>query len=585
MGRPRSHNYEKNKAKLERTALRKAGALALTPTSSGNNKQTDKQDQFTYKGLSQMVPRENFERVVSVTKSLMAHIDNENLVDRYAGKKPVFNHDEYSLLSNGVHLRPPWRISTDELRKASYTNSLIGAIHKIKVDDLSRFFNISKKEGFYFEMVDEDESPNDEDKKLIKNACEFYRLMGDKCEGWSRRDKLHTVGEMMIRDTLTIDSVCFWLIKNAWGKVLEIRYLDPGTIFPVLPDGYRGDVSIGWVQVIDGQVTETFGHDEIIWKHQNHSSDIRMRGHGISPTEASMLELIMIMYILKKNRDRQSNRTPPEGFISINRAIGPDALDSLVTQWRNVFSGGLNNYAIPILAADDAEVKYNPLNLGTDIVFDKALEWATGLVCAAHGTDPMEIGLKIRDSGALSEASPDGRIKNSMTRSKRAMLAFFSDCFNDIRDHIPEISRIKQVFTGIDQEDEKAKLDSDIQKLKSFMTLDEIRRTRDLPPLEKELIDSYGLDAEQVKGIGGIILDTTFSQFAGSKLSPPQDEGMGMEGGEDFGGEEDFDSEEEEFVDEDGGEEGDEMDEDFDPDNQTEEEPEEELEDEDLKIK
>lgn len=520
--------------------------------------------QTEFEKLKESVPRENFERLVAVTKSLLAQ--NEGYLDKFSNKQPVFSHDEMALLANGVHLRPAWRIPYEELRRASYTNSLIGAIHRIRVDDLSHFFQISTKQGFSFSLNEEDKKLDEETKLLVKNASEFFRLMGDKTEGWSKRDKLHTVGEMMIRDTLCIDSVCFWLIKNPWGKLIEIRYLDPATIFPVLSDGYIGDKSIGWVQMIDGQVKETFGHDEIIWKHQNHTSDVAMRGHGMSPTEAAMMELITIIYVLKKNRDRQSNRTPPEGFLSINKAIGQDAMDSLTAQWRNIFTGGLNNYAIPILAAEDADIKYQSLNLGSDMVFDKLLEWATGLVCAAHGIDPMEVGLKLRDSGALSEASSDGRVKNTMSRAKKALLGFFSDCFNDIKEHIPEYATIKQVFTGIDKEDEKEKLDKDEKLLKAYMTVDEVRRRNDLPLLEEELTNTYKLDAEQIKGIGGIILDSTFSQFASQKLTPPpEDDGMGMDGEE--GMDEEEESEEE----------------DFDPDQDIEEE-EPEDDDEDLKF-
>jgi hypothetical protein len=514
--------------------------------------------------LRQDLGNVQYDEVLRVAKALYKQVDSESV----AGRKPVLNHDDLKLMQEGVLIRPPWRIPFHELRQASYSTSLIGAIHKIRVDDLSAFFRVfvqgKTPEGFGFEVSDifgdlekaKNKSHDREFDELVSQAKKFFYYMGDKIEGWSKRDRFHTVGEMMIRDTLAIDRVAFWLKRNAFGKVIEIIYLDPATIYPTGDEGYRNDKSIGWVQIVDNQVVMEFGHEEIVCRSQNHSSDVRYRNFGLSPAESSIMELVTIIYILKKNRDRQSNRTPPEGIITVNGIVSEEALDALSAQWKNIFTGGMNNYAIPIMASENGDIKYQPLNIANDMVFDKLLEWTTGLVCASHGIDPMEVGLRLRDSGALSEASPDGRLKNTTSRAKKSLLSFFSDVCNEIKEHVEAFEPITFHFSGIDKQDENDVLERDLKEVKAFRTVDELRRQRNLPTLEQELIDSYGLDPEKVKGIGGMILDATFNQFASPKLTT-EDPNAGM-GGDDGQGEEGDSSDEE----------GEDEDEDFDPDNE-----------------
>ena len=243
--------------------------------------------------------------VRNVVKAFVPDNVISNVVDRQ--KKPIYTDEEMQFLSDGVLLRSADRVSFSDLRRASYSTSIIGAIHKIRIDDMSRFSNIvisknKKSEGFGFQMEDEEKETTSKDKELIKNSCKFFQLMGDRSEGWSKRDKLGVVFEMMIRDTLAIDGTAFFLVKNQLGQLKEIRYLDPATINAVDPvKGYRGDNRIGYVQIVNNNVKEVFTHDEIILKNQYHLSDVRMRGFGLSPTETCIMELVAMLNLLKYN--------------------------------------------------------------------------------------------------------------------------------------------------------------------------------------------------------------------------------------------------------------------------------------------
>lgn len=481
--------------------------------------------------------------VRNVVKAFIPDNIISNVTDRQ--KKPIYTDEEMQFLSDGVLLRSPDRVSTSDLRRASYSTSIIGAIHKIRIDDLSRFSNIiisknKKSEGFGFSTDDEERKTTAKDKELISNACKFFQLMGDKSEGWSRRDKLGVVFEMMIRDTLSIDSVAFYLTKNQLGQLKEIRYLDPATIFEVdQSKGFRGDKMVGFVQIVNNNVREVFAHDEIILKHQYHLSDVRMRGFGLSPTETSIMELVAVLNLLKFNRDRFNSRNPPPGMITLQGDVSQDVLEELQMQYASLFAGNNNNYRIPVVASP-GEIKYMPLSgIPDDMTFDKLFQTVSSLVLAAHGMDSAELGIRLQDSQTLSEANPDGKINNAMTRSKKAMLNYFSDCFNEIKEHIPQFDDIKQVFFGVSFEDEEAEAGRNDKAIRTYMTIDEIRAKNDLEPLGDWFAKAYGVDKETVKRLGGTILDGTYSMYSQNILAP-------LDGGDESDDESDSDGEESE---------------------------------------
>lgn len=519
-GRPRGPNYEKNLRKRQK---------------SNSVKISYQRDKFIKE-----VIRQSDQQIRMLTKGFLNTIDNEQFAGKYM-KNPVYNDKDNQLQSDGVMLRPSSRISYDDLRAASYGNSLIGAIHKIRVDDISRFSktiiskNGSSNEGFTWESEDEDKHI---DKETVKKANKFFELMGDKIEGWSSRDKLGTVFEMMLRDTLSIDSIALYLVKNSFGHLIEIRYLDPATIFPVDPKiGFRGDKTVGWVQIVNHNIVETFAHDEIIWKHQNHISDIRMRGFGISPTEVSILELVGVINALKFNRDRFNSRNPPPGLLGVDGDISEETMENLQLQYANMFSGNYNNYRIPIIATPGGKINYTPLNIQNDLQFDKLLQWLSSLVLAAHGMDQAELGMKLQASQALSEASPDARIAHASSRAKKAMLNFFSDIFNEVKEFHPDFKEIKQIFINIDPADLDREFEKREKMVKSRMLIDEVRALDGLPPLGEVYAKLYQLDdekAEAVKRLGGTILDAQFTQYSNPIFQglQPQPEQEGMEGGE-----------------------------------------------------
>lgn len=512
MGRPRTENYEVNlkkrlRAELKKEMLEVQGIHTVDPDRVSADQVNDK--------------------LMLLAKSFFGQVNTEKIAGKY-GKEPVFTHEQYQVMTDGVRLRPVWRVDYSLLRQAAYGTSLISAIHTVRVDDLIRFASISKTEGLWFKMEDSEEKPDDETKELMKRAGRFFSFMGDKVDGWTEREHLYPVFEMMIRDTLTVDGLAHWMVRNPAGKLIEIRYLDPTTIFPVDPSiGYKGNRSVRFVQMIDNMVVETFGPDELIFSHKHNLSDVQTRGWGMSPLEATMLDLSGVINSLKHNRAKFS-RQPPPGFMSIQGDVTQATIESLETQWRNMVSGLDDSHAIPIVGSSAGEIKWTPLNVPNDIVFEKLMQWLVSFVLMGHGMDQAELGLRLLGSQSLAEANQNDKIKAAMTRSKKAMLTYFESVFNKVKEFRPEFSSIVVEFAGTNPEDEKEKLAKMKDEVGNFKLIDEYRIENDLPILGEKIAELYGEDFEKVKKAGATILNPAYLQHAMSM------EGGGEEGGGEF---------------------------------------------------
>ena len=494
-GRPRGPNYEKNLQKRLRAARNRQSQA-----------QRAREDIREFKDS----------RMYALAKSMFHGVQAREQEE----KKPVFTSEEQSLINQGIRLRNPDRPSFNDLRKLSYSNTLVGAIHKVRIDDLGQFGRpFREKEGFDFDLEDPDKSPGDGDKELIRDARKFFEFMGDKVEGWQNRDRFHAVFQFMIRDTLAIDSVAFYLVRNRRGQVVEVKYLDPATIYPTIESGYKNDPRIRWVQIVNSTVVETFTDEEIIVRHQNELSDVRYRNSGLSPAEVSVMEIIATMNALKFNRDRFSNNPPP-GFLYLPGNMPQEVLDDLQVQWENMFSGNNNNHRIPLITSEAQDLKFTNLNTLSDMAFEKLMQWVTTFTLAAHGMDQAELGLRLMGSQGLSEGSMDGRIDAAMTRAKKSMLSYFADVCNDIKETVDKYEPLVFVFNGVEKEDEDKRLERDEKLVKSIELMDEVRTRRDMPTVGEALRKIYGLPDdkfEQVKYAGAVVMDTNWIQ-SGAQL-------------------------------------------------------------------
>lgn len=516
-GRPRSKNYLKNCQRNGRTPL---------PDSGPPNPEAD------------LIPhgRDDF---AHLTKAFFTSVlRNEQ---QLRTKEPVYDARTLDLANDGILTRHPSRPTPQMLRAASYRTSLVGAIHQVRVDEWSPYADpYGTEQGYEIGHEDPDHELTAKDKKLMKEARNFVRFMGDRLNpGWSNRPDFQQVFPMILRDSLTLDANAYWIVRNRKGRVSEIRYMDPATIFRIDPDkGYKGNKQIAHVQIVNNEVVTEFGPDEVLLFHKNEMSDVFMRGTGFSPTEACIMDLIGLIQALKFNRQKFTNNPPP-GLLMIRGNVTQDTLNELNEQWNAMWSQNENNHEIPILATE-GDISWQSLGLSDEISFNSMMQWLTTLCLAAHSMDQAELGMKLY-AGGLSEPRPDGRITISSLRAKRSELAHMASHWHRILRFIEEYESVRYFFFGIEPDDTDQRLDRNEKRTRSIMTIDEVRIEEGLKTLGEALKETYDLsdeEAEKVRFLGAYIGSAQHLQHAGPFIQsllpePPAGAEPGYDEGED----------------------------------------------------
>lgn len=493
-GRPRGKNYIANCRRNGRTPTADPG-----PPEQLGTELTNEREHFA------QLTKAFFTSVLRNEKQLRAN-------------EPVYDARTLDLANDGILMRHPSRPTPQMLRAASYRTSLVGAIHQVRVDEWSPYADpYGTDQTYELGHEDPEHEPTAKDRKLIEEARQFVRFMGDRLNpGWSNRPDFQQVFPMLLRDSLTLDANAYWIVRNRKGRVSEIRYMDPATIYRIDPSkGYKGNKQIAHVQIVNNEVVTEFGPDEVLLFHKNEMSDVFMRGTGFSPTEACIMDLIGLLQALRFNRQKFSNNPPP-GLLMIRGNVAQDTLNELNEQWNSMWSHNENNHEIPILASE-GDISWQSLGISDEISFNSMMQWLTTLCLAAHSMDQAELGMKLY-AGGLSEPRPDGRITISSLRAKRAELSYLASHWHRILRFVDDFQTIRYFFVGVEPDDTDQRLDRNEKRVRTIMTIDEVRIEEGLKPLGEALKETYNLtdeEAEKVRFLGAYIGSPQHLQHAG----------------------------------------------------------------------
>ncbi|MBE7411391.1 MAG: phage portal protein [Leptospiraceae bacterium] len=522
-GRPRGNNYEKNRLnRIPKEYREKIVSGKATPVNADD---PAKMPVEVFRKSAFYDPaRQAVSQAIDINNRMFEILNSAK--DR---KHPLYNDESLIMYNMGVQLRPIFRITTDDLRGISYSSSLIGAIHQIVSDDCSMYAKYQEDPGFGIKLKLKDQRPTPEQIKYFEELAGIFLIMGDKTvSDWRERDRMGEVLEMATRDSLAIDAVAYLRTYNRSGKLCDIRYLDPGSIYRVDPrKGFRGDLKITHVQMIQNQVTEVFEAGRIIYRHKNNLSDVRMRGFGYSPIESCITEIMAMVNSIKWNADRFNHRNPPRAIITTKNQITKTDQERLELQWENQFYGARPNFRLPMMFGV-GDMQVHNLDIEDDFAFDKLLQMTASLIIARHGMDPAQIGLKLTQSNALSEASMDGRQHFSRDRMHGSMMSFHEDCLNEIYD--PDMETLEKLsFIGVKTNDESKKADLHEKHFRTYRNLDSILKENDMPTMkdqaEKALKDGI-INEEEAKKYSkiGLLIGNQYASQEIAKIftSDPQ---------------------------------------------------------------
>lgn len=381
--------------------------------------------------------------------------------------------------------------------------------------------------GFGVILKDKKKTPDKQELKEMEEIKEFFvntgyvdLPKGDKTE-LKRTDTLQDVNEKIDRDLLTYDQVAIVPRYNLRGKLAEFRVIDGTTIKRVDPNtGFEGDYGISFVQEIDGRIVETFTDEEIIFDFMNKRSSIHFGLYGMSPIEQAIDFITSYLFATAYNKEFFNTSAQPKGFITFEgNEFDRESLEELRKEWIAMFSGVKGLWRTPFLQQNAKWQSVAPSN--RDMEFNQYLQVLAGWICAIYRIDPVEMGQRLAQAQNVLNENNEAKIAYSKDRGLFDLLSFKEKLYWRLLNLTDWGQKYKLKFTGISPIDKKGESDLDEAHTKTYLTVNELRAEKDLPP------DEYG----------DIILNPTYIQYRQAKeqqAAMAEQQGGGYnEGGQD----------------------------------------------------
>lgn len=368
------------------------------------------------------------------------------------------------------------------------------------------------------------------------------KVKRDKFGTWMRK----SVADSLIFDQLTTEIIPF----TRSGAPAYIRAIDASTIriADTLDELDLVDDSIQWVQVYENTVIAEFTDEEMIFGVRNPRSDIRYAGYGTSELERLIVIVTALLWGIDYNAKFFSQGSVAKGMINFKGAVPEKELINFRRQWYSMLSGVQNAWRTPIVNAEDVQW----LNMHTsnrDMEFANWIDWLLKVVCGVCQIAPEEIGFQFGNGGqssTMNEGNQEHKLKYSRDKGLVPLAKFVAEQLNE-----KVISRLDDrfvlEFAGINARSAEELIDLHTKEVQYAKTLNEVRASRDLPPLpggDVVLNPVYAQMAQMAAGAAGGGEDDPNAPGAdnpgldGDDIHSPPDEDDGSsataEGGEDF---------------------------------------------------
>ena len=493
----------------------------------------------------------------TLNKAFSPTLNNMDLVKAMpAADMKAWNENPLRLAEAANYKDKPSSLSYNILYQMSVKNSVVSAVLNTRINQVSTFTKPARFStdgvGFQIRLRDPKAVPTSEQQEVI-TALELF-LENCGFTDASDRDDFDTFIRKLVRDSLTYDQMCFEIIPDRKGKPSEIVAVDAATI-RAASENYTPEASwsveapkkgeeVKWVQVVDGSVVSWFTAKELAFGVRNPRTNINMQPYGFSELEMLIQQITSHLYAEEYNAKYFSQGGTTKGIINIKsdpNGIGnKEQLESFKRQWRAQVNGMSGAWKTPVLQVPNG-IEYISVNQSNrDMEYSQWVNYLINIVCAVYQIDPAEVNFSNNGGAAAQssvfESSQEQKLKNSKDKGLKPLLRFIESIINKF-----VVSKFSQeyvfVFTGLDEKSESEKADLDTKQVKTWRTINEIRKEHGEKPLEN----------------GDVILDPSYLNYIQQKEMASQGGGMGTtmgDGTEDMPDEEqsddysDYDSEE-----------------------------------------
>lgn len=432
--------------------------------------------------------------------------------------------DPFAIIEQLGYKDRPSQITYGTLKAICWKVPIIHAVIMTRVRQVAAFSSPTTdryKLGFRVKVRDSSREATQAERKW-SDQMEALIMRTGVTDNPRGRDTFESFLKKLAWDSLVYDQMCFEVVPNRKGTPAEWYAVDASTIRQADSASTYLDEDLNeavrYVQIYDGMIISEYNQEELCFGVRNPRSDIRLFGYGISELEMLIPAVTSILYAWEYNQKFFSQGSAAKGIINFKGTVPEKQLQAFRRMWYQQISSVQNAWRTPIVNSEDLQY-VNLQQSSKDMEFNAWMDFLLKVSCAMYAMDPSEINFKYGNVGqrtGLQEASNREKITESKERGLRPLLRFIA---NKINQYIiwPINENFEFAFVGLDAvtKDDVAKLNQ--TRVKTMMTIDELRAEDDMPPLPG--------------GKGEVILDPTWLQFAQMK------EGMKQQGAEGAGSE------------------------------------------------
>lgn len=348
---------------------------------------------------------------------------------------------------------------------------------------------------------------DNKDKKIAFAITDFI-LKGGNTSQWGY-DDFDTFIRKIVEDSLVYDQMTFECVRNRRGQLESFIATDAATFR--MADSFfdkdydnvffqrhganvwkdRSDFGPkvhgyypAYVQVYQNMKVNEFYPWELCFGIRNPSTSIWANGYGCSELEELINVVTSMLWSDEYNRRFFSQGSAPKGFFRVKGTNNEAALQQFKQQWQSMITGVMQSWKTPVIEADVDWIDLQKNN--RDMEYSSWIEYLIKIACAVYSIDPSEIGWDISRSngnGGLFEGSQEQRIKHSKDKGLYPLLKFLQRKLNKyiVEQINPDF---ELVFVGLNSLTIEEELKMDIDKVNSFMTVNEAREKYEMKPLE-----------------------------------------------------------------------------------------------------
>lgn len=420
--------------------------------------------------------------------------------------------DPLEFNSNLGYKDKPFSLTYTTLKRMSKT-PIINSIIKTRKNQVADFAEPQENKystGFVIRKKPKggvEQKMDNKDKKIAFAITDFI-LKGGNTSQWGY-DDFDTFIRKIVEDSLVYDQMTFECVRNRRGQLESFIATDAATFR--MADSFfdkdydnvffqRNGANVwkdrsdfgpkvhgyypAYVQVYQNMKVNEFYPWELCFGIRNPSTSIWANGYGCSELEELINVVTSMLWSDEYNRRFFSQGSAPKGFFRVKGTNNEAALQQFKQQWQSMITGVMQSWKTPVIEADVDWIDLQKNN--RDMEYSSWIEYLIKIACAVYSIDPSEIGWDISRSngnGGLFEGSQEQRLKHSKDKGLYPLLKFLQRKLNKyiIEQINPDYELVFVGLNGLTIEEE---LKMDIDKVNSFMTVNEAREKYEMKPLE-----------------------------------------------------------------------------------------------------